>query len=186
VIPVARTEKLLIQEVGNELVIYDQETNASHCLTSVAASVWHHCDGQNTVEDIAQLLEKELNIPADSGVDIRGLVYLSLEELERYGLIKQYLREPVAVPTISRRKMVKTATLVGGFAIGSMFPLVKSIMTPDPAMAQSGGGCTPTPFFCCKDSDCGNTVCGGDSSGTRMECRNGSCFAVVCGDPGEN
>jgi hypothetical protein len=146
-IPVARTEKLLIQEVGNELVVYDQETNASHCLTSVAASVWHHCDGQNTVEDIAQLLEKELNIPADSGVDIRGLVYLSLEELERNRLIQQYLREPVAVSTISRRKMVKTATLVGGFAIGSMFPLVKSIMAPDPAMAVSP---TVSPTVCDK------------------------------------
>jgi len=137
VIPVARTEKLLIQEVGNELVIYDQETNASHCLTSVAASVWHYCNGQNTVEDIAQLLEQDLSTYSDADVDIKELVYLSLQELERFQLIRGYLREPAAVSTMSRRKMVKTATLVGGFAIGSMLPLVKSIMAPTPVMAQS-------------------------------------------------
>lgn len=136
-LPVARTEKLLVQEVENELVVYDQETNAAHCLKPVAAIVWHYCDGQNTVEDIAHFLERELNISADAGVDIRGLVYLSLEELEQYHLIKQYLREPVVTPAISRRKTLKTATLVGGFALGSMFPLVRSIMAPSPAMAAS-------------------------------------------------
>jgi hypothetical protein len=160
-IPVARTEKLLIQEVGNELVVYDQETNASHCLTPVAASVWHHCNGQNTVEEIAQLLEQELNIAADSGVDVRGLVYLTLEELQRYRLIKQYVREPVVVSTISRRKMVKTATLVGGFAIGSMFPLVKSIMAPEPAMAVSQVDTNLCKGVVCPDGEtCFNGFCG--------------------------
>jgi hypothetical protein len=139
-IPVARQKNLLIQEVGNELVLYDQQTNKSHCLNSVAACVWNHCNGQNSVEDIARFLTQELNIPANAGVDIRGLVYLSLEELEQYGLIERYLSAPTAVATLSRRTVVKTATLAGGFAIGSMFPLVKSIIAPTPAMASSTGG----------------------------------------------
>ncbi|NCQ92930.1 MAG: PqqD family protein [Microcystis aeruginosa LG13-03] len=136
-IPVARTEKLLIQEVGNELIVYDQENNASHCLNPMAARVWHYCDGNNTINDIAKLLEKELNIAKDSDVDIRGLVYLTLEELERYNLIKDYVKQPIGASGISRRKVVKMATLVGGFAIGSMFPLVRSIVAPEAAMAAS-------------------------------------------------
>lgn len=136
-IPVARTDKLLIQEVGNELIVYDQTNNSSHCLNNMAARVWDLCDGQNTVSDIANLLEKELDFPTDFDVDIRGLVWLALEELEHYKLIKEYRKEPIAVPSISRRKVIKTATLVGGFAIGSMFPLVRSIVAPEPVMAAS-------------------------------------------------
>ena len=136
-IPIARTEKLLIQEVGNELIVYDQENNASHCLNPMAATVWYYCDGNNTINDIAKLLEKELNISKNSEVDMRGLVYLTLEELERYHLIKDYVKQPIGASGISRRKVVKTATLVGGFAIGSMFPVVRSIVAPTPAMAAS-------------------------------------------------
>lgn len=136
-IPVARTENLLIQEVENELIIYDQKTNVSHCLNPISAFVWHHCDGQNTAKDIAQLLEESFPFVANSEVDVRELVPLTVEELEKCQLIKEYLEENLAAPSFSRRKMVKTATLVGGFAIGSMFPLVKSIVTPEPAMASS-------------------------------------------------
>ena len=136
-IPVARTEKLLIQEVDNELIVYDEEQDTAHCLNPMAVRVWYYCDGQNTVEDIAKLLEKELNIPADSDADMRGLVWLTLEELERFNLIKEYLKQPTGVSNISRRKVIKTASLVGGFAIGSLFPVVKSIVAPAPVMAVS-------------------------------------------------
>ncbi|MBD2663364.1 hypothetical protein B6N60_03242 [Richelia sinica FACHB-800] len=141
-IPVARTENLLLQDIGNELIIYDQKNNSSHCLTPIAARVWELSNGQNTVNEIANKLEKEFDLPTNSDVDVRGLVWLTLEELERYSLIKEYLKQPttVEIAGMSRRKVIKTATLVGGFAIGSMFPLVKSIVAPEPAMAGSCQG----------------------------------------------
>lgn len=138
-IPVARKEKLLIQEIGDELIVYDQENKASHCLNPMAASVWELCDGQHTVEDIANLLENDLNLATDENVDMRALVWLTLEELEHFHLIKEYRTQPITIPTISRRTVVKTATLVGGFAIGSMFPLVRSIIAPTPAIAAESG-----------------------------------------------
>lgn len=143
-IPLARTNKLLITEVGEEVIVYDQERDVAHCLNAMAAKVWHYCDGQNTVEDIAQLLEEDLEVSADENVDWRGLVGLTLEELERFHLIQEYLSQPISpviqsagVSQVSRRKVIKTATLVGGFAVGSMFPVVKSIVAPKPAMASS-------------------------------------------------
>lgn len=136
-IPIARTENLFIQEVGNELIIYDRETNVSHCLTPIAVNVWRYCNGQNTAEDIISILEKELDISANADVDLKHLVNSSLDELERLSLIEKYLNEPSQTTPISRRKVVKTATLVGGFAVGSMFPLVRSIVAPSPAMASS-------------------------------------------------
>ncbi|CAD5981199.1 hypothetical protein PCC9214_04763 [Planktothrix tepida] len=152
-IPVARTENLLLQDIGNELIIYDQDNNSSHCLTPLAVRIWELSNGQNTVNDIAHKLEKEFNLPADSDVDMRGLVWLTLEELERYKLIKEYRKEPIAIPNISRRKAIKTATLVGGFAIGSMFPGVKSIASPDPGGARSTAG-PPKPPCIEEGKDC--------------------------------
>jgi hypothetical protein len=158
-IPIARTENLLIQEVGNELIVYDQENNASHCLNPMASRVWYYCDGNNTINDIAKQLEKELEISTKSEIDMRGLVYLTLEELERYNLIKDYVKQPIGTSGISRRNVIKTATLVGGFAIGSMFPLVRSIVAPTPAMAQSiCANSSRKP--CTEDKDCpSNEVC---------------------------
>jgi hypothetical protein len=143
-IPLARTNKLLITHVGEEVIVYDQERDTTHCLNAMAARVWHYCDGQNTVEDIAKLLEEDLEVSADEDVDWRGLVWLTLEELQRFYLIQEYLSQPISPVVqsagesrVSRRKMIKTATLVGGFAVGSMFPLVKSIVAPAPGMAAS-------------------------------------------------
>jgi len=145
-IPLARTKNLLISQVGEEVIVYDQERDTAHCLNAMAARVWHYCDGQNTVEDIAKLLEEDLEVSADEDVDWRGLVWLTLEELQRFYLIQEYLSQPISSEVqsadalrVSRRKMIKTATLVGGFAVGSMFPLVKSIVAPYPAMATPGG-----------------------------------------------
>jgi hypothetical protein len=168
-LPVARTKNLLIQEVGNELIVYDRENNASHCLNLMASTVWHYCDGNYTINDIAKLLEKELDIAKDSDVDMRGLVYLTLEELERYNLIQEYLKRPIGASGISRRQVVKTATLVGGFAIGSMFPVVRSIVAPEPAMAQSQ--CfTSAGKICTQDSDCdSNEICKQTASGKRCK-----------------
>ena len=151
-IPLARTKNLLITQVGEEVIVYDRERDTAHCLNAMAARVWHYCDGQNTVEDIAKLLEEDLEVSADEDVDWRGLVWLTLEELQRFYLIQEYLSQPISSELqsagesrVSRRKMIKTATLVGGFAIGSMFPLVKSIVAPPPAMAAPP---STTPTTC--------------------------------------
>lgn len=155
-IPLARTNNLLITQVGEEVIVYDRERDTAHCLNAMAARVWHYCDGQNTVEDIAKLLEEDLEVSADEDVDWRGLVWLTLEELQRFYLIQEYLSQPISPVVqsagesrVSRRKMIKTATLVGGFAIGSMFPLVKSIVAPYPAMAAPP---SPTPSVNCSGS----------------------------------
>jgi hypothetical protein len=153
-IPLARTNNLLISQVGEEVIVYDQERDTAHCLNPMAARVWHYCDGQNTVEDIAKLLSEDLEVSADDDVDWRGLVWLTLEELQRFYLIQEYVSQPISPVVqsagesrVSRRKMIKTATLVGGFAVGSMFPLVKSIVAPAPGMAAPGVPMpTPSPI----------------------------------------
>jgi hypothetical protein len=142
-IPVARTANIFITEVDNEVMIYDHERDACHCLNPIATKVYYYADGRNTVDDIATFLEQELELSED--LDIRGLVWLALEELEKCHLLKEYLREPLPdVLEMSRRKVLgKTTKLAGAAAIGALFPMIQSIIAPKPAFANS----KPTPPF---------------------------------------
>jgi hypothetical protein len=142
-IPVARTENILLTEVDNEVMIYDRENDSCHCLNPVAAQVWRYCDGYNTVDDIANLLEQEMELPEDSDMDIRGLVWLALEELERCNLIKEYVREPIPDEVgVSRRKVLgKTAKFAGVVAIGTLFPMVQSIVRKNRRLWLLWGSC---------------------------------------------
>jgi hypothetical protein len=146
-IPVARTENLLIQEVGDELIVYDETRDTAHCLSAIATRVWYLCDGQNTVENIARLLQEDIDFTPNQTVDWQGLVKLTLAELEQFHLLDAAVTEPLSSPKTSRRQVLKKVSLVGGFAIGSLFPAIKSIIVPTPAMAAPRGvnsSSTPT------------------------------------------
>jgi len=128
--PTARKEHLLIQEVGNELVIYDQERHHAHRLNPTAALVWQHSDGQRTVADLAQLLDAATE--ADKG---EAAVWAALDSLEQVNLME----EATESAKLTRRQMVRKMSLAGGLAVA--LPLVTSITAPTPAMAAS------TPSF---------------------------------------
>ncbi|MCZ8192739.1 MAG: PqqD family protein [Microcystis sp.] len=135
--PIVRKENLIIQAVGEELIVYDQIRNTSHCLNGTAGKVWRYCNGENTVQDMARLLQKELPRAVVQDVDVEGLVWQALEDLENCHLIEGYNSSPAITERISRRKAMKTAALVGGFALGAFFPAIRSIVAPTPAMAGS-------------------------------------------------
>lgn len=103
-IPVARTQQLLIQKIRGEVLVYDQINHTSHCLSPITATVWQYCNGQYSVKEIAELLEKELPKMRREKINMRGLVYLTLEELEKHQLIKGYIEQPLHSP-LNREKM---------------------------------------------------------------------------------
>ncbi|MEO6922847.1 MAG: PqqD family protein, partial [Bryocella sp.] len=51
--PRKRAEKLTIQLVGAETLIYNETTHHAHCLDEVASAVWQQIDGRTSVEKIA-------------------------------------------------------------------------------------------------------------------------------------
>ncbi len=147
-IPIARTENLLVQEIGNEILVYDIQNDSSHTLNPIATRVWHHCDGNTTIEEIANQLSNDLDMASSEDVDMRGLVYLILEDLERANLISRYATVPVSNISVTRRLLMKNTALLGGLAFGMMFPSIKSIIAPSPAMAQSINIDEPCRKFC--------------------------------------
>ena len=50
-LPLARRERLLVEELPDEVLVYDLDREKAHCLNRTAALIWNHCDGRTTVED---------------------------------------------------------------------------------------------------------------------------------------
>src|SRR3954463_11534640 len=74
--PLARSENLVIEELGDELLIYDLNANRAHSLGASAARVWRACDGNTTVE----VLSARTDLDA-------GTVAQALEELRNSSLL---------------------------------------------------------------------------------------------------
>ena len=127
--PKLRDSGLLVQQLGDELLVYDLEQNVAHCLNGVAASVWSLCDGERTVADIAPLLRSDL-APAD----VEALVWCAIDQFAERKLLEEELEPERTETAMMTRRQVARLGLVVGLAL----PLVESIVSPPAAMAQSG------------------------------------------------
>src|SRR5713226_10408745 len=80
--PLARREGLVIQELPDEVLVYDLERDRAHCLNETAAFVWERCDGRTTTGEIARSLGKKVNASVDEKV-----VWFAIDQLGRNHLI---------------------------------------------------------------------------------------------------
>lgn len=130
--PRTRSEKLLLQELPDEVLIYDLERNEVHCLNGSAARVWALCDGERTVAEIAQLVAPDLE-----GATGESLVWCALDQFTARHLLEEATDELEDVDRpaeLTRREMVVGLGLLVGLAV----PVVESIVSPPAALAQSG------------------------------------------------
>ena len=130
--PNARKEKLVVQVVGDETIIYDEQRNHAHRLNHAAALVWQHCDGHHTVTDLMSVLQQ-----GTDALVTEDLVWLALDRLEKEQLLMEPLSRPADAVKITRRDVLRKAALVGGMTL--MIPVVQSMVAPTPAMAISIG-----------------------------------------------
>jgi hypothetical protein len=140
--PHARKEGLLVQELPDEVLVYDLERHEAHCLNPTAALVWKHCDGRTTVSEMVRLLEKSLETSVDEDV-----VWCALNQLEKDKLLREPLAWPIGVERISRRELVRRLGIGAAIAI----PLVTSIVAPTTAYA---GSICNTGAPCSTSADC--------------------------------
>jgi len=76
--PLARRSDLSAENLPEEVILYDKSNNKVHWLSKTAAAIWESSDGTRSVDNLAQIVEKELGAPAD-----REMVVLALEQLEK-------------------------------------------------------------------------------------------------------
>ena len=158
--PKPRSTRLLVEELVDELLIYDVERNEVHCLNGPAVRVWQLCDGERTVPEIARDLNSDMDPEA-----VESLVWSALDQFAEKHLLEGL--DPAAAAEIAseadaedvdaapsdleaapldiykpkgmtRRQMLLRVSM----AIG-LLPLVDSIVSPEAVLAQSMGMSTP-------------------------------------------
>lgn len=115
-----------VEQLGDELCIYDWLRKEVHALNPTAARVWQQCDGQTSPAQIAEKLQAELNVP-----HAEDLVWLTLARLEKAHLLAEDVVKPVRRKVLPRREFLKL-----GIAT-ALLPVLRSIVAPEPVAAQS-------------------------------------------------
>lgn len=177
--PVARSDDLLVEQVGDETVVYDLETKQAHCLKPLASFVFARSDGQTAIKELVSLANEQFGTP----ISVEQLAD-TVDELESAGLLQ---RPPVLVQTgISRRDMVRKVAFAGATATvaGTMVTTIGA-PTALAACSNQGAGCSCDPTtgtsnrtcasnHCCSihGGDKCNIGCCADNNGVLCQCTN--------------
>lgn len=145
--PVARKQGLVIQELPDEVLVYDLDRDRAHCLNTTAAFVWQRCDGKNTTAQIARTLGQQLNCAVDEEI-----VWLALDQLGKNHLLERQPAPPPALMGMNRRAMVRALGLAAVVAV----PVVTSIVAPSAVQAAS---CLPSAAACTSSPQCCSGLC---------------------------
>jgi hypothetical protein len=157
--PLARADELIVEELGDELLVYDQVQNHAHSLGATAARVWRACDGETS----AEVLSGELGLDSDT-------VARALEQLDQCNLLDH---GPDSGAMTRRDVTFKTAKLAGAAA---SLPMIVSIAAPAPAMAGTQEFCLA--LGCVKDcGDCHMAKCACCGPGNATTSANKICTA---------
>lgn len=152
-LPNRRNQNLIVDELPDEVLIYDLDRHQAHCLNHTAAAVWRQCDGKSSAQEIARRVTRELDQPFND-----ELVWLALRELDKSRLLNDSFVLPPRVAGMSRRQMVKALGIAAVVAV----PVVTSIVSPTAAEAATcvpAGGACNTSAECCSKQCLGNHTC---------------------------
>jgi hypothetical protein len=147
-VPRARCDGLVIQQLPEEVLIYDRERDKAHCLNQTAALVWKYCDGKTTVANMARKLARDL----DSTAIDEKVVWYALDQLSKDHLLEESLVPPAMLAGMTRREMVRALGVAAIVAV----PLVTSIVAPTPAQAST---CFSTGAPCISSAQCCSGLC---------------------------
>jgi hypothetical protein len=143
-----RRDDLIVQKLGEEVIVYDRTSHRAHSLNRTAALVFEKLDGKNDLAGVARHLGKALG-----GSRQKDIVASAVNELAAADL----LRPGAALP---RRLVLR------GLAAG-LLPVVASIVVPAAASALS---CVDPGYPCFSDPEC----CSGSCSS--YGCGSGYCY----------
>lgn len=156
--PSARHSNLVVEELQNEILIYDSENVQASCLNPTASLVWKYADGKTSVSEIASKMSRDLGSTVDPKV-----VYYALEQLDKRKLLLERGTIPSQYKQMSRRDFLVRAGIVGAAVA---IPVIISVGAPTPAMANTGIACglpcTPQDT-CASPCECIALICAEDN-----------------------
>jgi hypothetical protein len=129
-------DQLIVEELGAELMIYDQKRNQAFCLNQKAALVFQYCDGKTTVAGIAARLTQTLGEPVGEKV-----IQFALQGLSQDGLLEPSDIPPIVTAGMTRREVMQKIGVRAAVAL----PLVTALMIATPKAHASGKSSVPPP-----------------------------------------
>jgi hypothetical protein len=140
----ARRERLRVERLGDEVVVYDRDADVAHCLSPSVAAVWERADGTRSDDQIAVATGLSDTEVADA-----------LGQLRTVGLIE----EPTAdggADGHTRREATKRIVRAGALAAAA--PLIYTLAISPAAAMASGLACD---FIECQGRDLVQTTATG-------------------------
>jgi hypothetical protein len=122
--PQARQNGIVVQEMPDEVLVYDVDSSKAHCLNDTAARVWKSCDGTNSVADIVKNFEK-----TGGGKVTEDFVWLAIDQLNEKGLLEIGVKSQFAGQ--SRRDVLKKIGLASVVAL----PIIATLVAPPNALS---------------------------------------------------
>ena len=160
----AKHQGILAEQLGDEIVVYDQQRKTAHRLNKTVALVWQNADGTRSISDLVTILKQDLNEAADE-----NLVLLSLDRLDAVHLLEESPKISSKQTRTSRREFVRKVGAVGVLSL--LLPLITTMAVPTPAEAQTGGQCqTCNGAQFCSCTGCGAGPCTPGSSPCLSPC----------------
>lgn len=196
--PLARNSEIVIQEMGEEVLIYDLRSDKAFSFNSTTVKIWQLCNGKNSVADIATKLSVEFGELVSE-----DLVLLALKTLQKENLLEVELTFPQAFENISRREIVRRVGLTSLIAL----PVISSLVAPLAIHAQSNcsagssgralgcpctaiSQCQPPSGRCCLSSTgapgnqtcvvAGTQISVGGICGNSCSCTSNCCSGGLC------
>lgn len=176
-LPKVRNQNIVIQEIGNEIMIYDLEINKAYCLNETSAIIYQNCNGETDFAD----LNSKYNFPNE-------IIYLTLDQLQKENLLEKKSEFLSPFKGLSRREVVKKIVLGSMIAL----PVIASIVAPTAINAAScnllASGATtvfvctsPVVGGCAAGNICSLNVPGFDAG---AECCSGTASVGTCSPSG--
>jgi hypothetical protein len=145
--PIARQNGLVVQQMPDEVLVYDLESNKAHCLNHSAAFVWKSCDGGNSIMDIVRNFEL-----SGGGKVTEDFVWLAIDQLNENGLLENSIAPRFQGQ--SRRQLLKTIGLASMVAL----PVIASLVAPQSALGATSCTCV-TVANCIVLPNCPTGIC---------------------------
>ena len=148
-----RQKKLIAKRMGDELLLFDEETSTAHCLNEIAAEMWMACERKRSALEVVDVLRRRWPDMKEE------MVRASLSQLAAAGLLME--TEEAENILTGRRELIRKV----GFAAAAVLPIVvTSVLIPPAAAAASPCGhllapCGGSHPLCCSGFHCLLGVC---------------------------
>jgi hypothetical protein len=173
-LPIARSERLSIRELPDEVLVFDSENNKAHCLNATVALVWRHCDGERSVAALARIVEQHLHV-----MNAEPVVELALEQLGRRNLLVEAPAPAPALARLSRREALKKM-VAAAIAIPLVMTVTAKAVAATVLGSKVGDPCSAGPNHL---QPCATVLCYGCQGSVVVsfpaECVNGHCACTT-------